>query len=98
LNPREAQSLVASDNPTLKNTTSDLPQSCFQRIICRGLKAKEPLVPTAQVAFCIAKGIGHLTKKKIGHLSNAKIPQQADVQISHLWYNVEEISRKEKTA
>ena len=40
-------------------------------------------------------GIGHLTKKKIGHLSNIEIPQMADAQISHLWYNVGEVGSDE---
>jgi hypothetical protein len=34
--------------------------------------------------------IEHLTNKKIGHPSNARIPQEADAQISHLWYNMGE--------
>jgi hypothetical protein len=74
--------------PHIKNATSDLPQPCFRHIICERLKEKKPLVSTAQVAFCIAKGIGHLSNQKIGHPSNAKIPPMADAQIGHLWYNM----------
>ena len=41
--------------PTMKNTTSDLPWLCFRCMICKGLKEKEPLASTAQVAFCMCQ-------------------------------------------